>query len=211
MPTHSPIYLFSKTSYPDVNHIPILDVTYFDASVRFPSYDYLIVTSKETILALDKIGAWKILPVLAISEATAEFAKSKGAEILDIADGYGANIVELIEDKYSDLKALYPHAKVTAFDMEAQLQKHKLDVDAFVIYETSCSKANSIELPADAICIFTSPSSIHCFLQKYKFLPEYKVVCIGETTAAALPNDLPYVLSEKTSVESTIAKAKSLL
>ena len=188
-----------------------MDVTYFNASVHFPSYDYIIVTSKETVLALEKIGAWKILPVLAISEATAEFAKSRGAEVLDIAEGYGKSIVELVKNKYSDLKALYPHAKVIAFDIEGELKKLSVELDAFVIYATSCAKAKKVELPSDAICIFTSPSSVNCFLQQYIFLPTYKIVCIGETTASALPNDLTYVLSEKTSVESTVLKAKSLL
>jgi len=211
VPKHSSIFLFSKTSHPEANHIPILDVTYFDASVHFPSYDYIIVSSKETILALDKIGAWKILPILAISEATAAFAKSRGAELLDIAQGYGESVVELIKSKYIDLKALYPHAKTVAYDIESELQKLGVELDAFVIYETSCSKAKKVELPSNAICIFTSPSSVKCFLERYELLATYKIVCIGETTASTLPKDLSYVLSEKTSVESTILKAKSLL
>lgn len=207
----SNIFLFSKTPSSDVNHVPILNVTYFVASVRFPSYDYIIVTSKETIIALERIGAWKILPVLAISQATADFAKSRGAEVLDIADGYGKGIVDLVKEKYSGLKALYPHAKLVAYDIEAELKKLDVQLAAFVIYESSCSNAKKVELPNDAICIFTSPSSINCFLEKYEFLQNYKIVCIGETTASALPKHLSYVLSEKTSVESTIIKAKSLL
>lgn len=208
---HSSVFLFSKTSYPDVNHIPILTPTYLQPLINFSSYDYIIATSKETITALNKIGDWKDLPVLAISESTANYVKSQGGKVLDIADGYGKSIVTLVEKNYTDLKALHPHAKVIAFDIEEALIKNDIEIDSFVVYETSCSKKEKVELPSDAICIFTSPSSVNCFLQKYIFLPTYKIVCIGETTASELPKDLEYVLSEKTSVESTILKAKSLL
>ena len=210
MPKHSSIYLFSKTSYPDVNHVPILTPTYLQPTINFLSYDYIIATSKETITALNKIGNWKDLPVLAISESTADYVKSQGGKVLDIADGYGKSIVTLVEKKYSNLKVLHPHAKVIAFDIEGVLRKKNIKIDSFVVYKTSCSKEEKVELPSDAICIFTSPSSVNCFLQKYTFLPTYKIVCIGETTASELPKDLVYVLSEKTSVESTILKANSL-
>lgn len=210
MPKHSSIYLFSKTSYPDVNHVPILIPAYLQPLIDFSSYDYIIATSKETITALNKIGDWKDLPVLAISESTADYVKSQGGKVLDIAQGYGKSIAILVENNYANLKALHPHAKVIAFDIEGVLRKKGIEIDSFVVYETSCSKEEKVELPSDAICIFTSPSSVKCFMQKYIFLPTYKIVCIGETTASELPKDLTYVLSEKTSVESTILKAKSL-
>jgi uroporphyrinogen-III synthase len=211
VPKHSSICLFSKTSYPDVNHIPILVPTYFQPVIDFSSYDYIIATSKEVFIALDKIGDWKSLPVLAISESTAAFAKKKGAKILDIADGYGKSIVSIVNEKYKGLKALHPHAKVIAFDLHESLSADGISVDSIIVYETSCSKDKAVELPSDAICIFTSPSSVKCFEEKYTFLPTYKIVCIGETTASALPKGLKFALSEKTSVESTIERAKSLL
>ena len=208
---NSNIFLFSKTSYPDVNHIPILVPTYLQPVIDFSSYDYIIATSKETITALDKIGNWKNLPVLAISESTADFVKKQGGRLLDVGQGYGKNIVTLVDKKYKSLKALHPHAKVIAYDIESELKKLGVEINSFIVYKTTCSQEEKIELPDNAICIFTSPSSVNCFLQKYTFLPTYKIVCIGETTASALPSSLDYVLSQKTSVQSTISKAKSLL
>ncbi len=211
MPKHSPIYLFSKTGYPDVNHIPILVPAYIQVPIDFSSFDYIIATSKEVLIALDKIGDWTSLPVLAISESTADFARTKGARILDVADGYGQSIASIVAQKYADLKALYPHAKVMAFDLDEKLSKQNISITSVTVYETSCSKDKKIELPSDAICIFTSPSSIKCFEKKYDFLPTYKIVCIGETTASALPNSIKCVLSEKTSIQSTIERAQSLI
>jgi len=205
------IFLFSKTGYPEVTHIPILVPTYVHTSINFSNYDYIIATSKEVFTALDKLGDWRHLPVLAISDSTAEYAKKQGGKILDIAEGYGKSIVGIVENKYADLKALHPHAKIIAFDLHSALKSLNISIDSFTVYETSCSKASKIDLPSDAICIFTSPSSVKCFEEKYEFLPNFRIVCIGETTASALPNNLDYVISEKTSVPSTIERAISLL
>jgi len=205
------IFLFSKTGYSDVTHIPILVPTYVSAPINFSNYDYIIATSKEALTALDKIGEWHHLPVLAISDSTAEFVKKQGGEILDIAEGYGKSIVGIVEKKYANLRALHPHAKIIAFDLHSALKVFNVSIDSFIVYETSCSKAEKIDLPSDAICIFTSPSSVKCFKEKYEFLPNFRIVCIGETTASALPSNLEYVISEKTSVPSTIERAISLL
>ena len=208
---HSSIFLFSKTGYPDVTHIPILVPSYLQPAIDFSAYDYIIATSKEVFTALDMIGDWRHLPVLAISDSTAEYAKKQGGKILDIAEGYGKSIVGIVENKYANLRALHPHAKIIAFDLHSALKLLNISIDSFIVYETSCAQESKIKLPSDAICIFTSPSSVKCFEEKYDFLPNFKIVCIGETTAAALPKDLNYVISEKTSVPSTIERAISLL
>ena len=210
MSQSSRIFLFSKTSYPGVNHVPLLQVTYFQPAIDFSSYDYIIATSKEVFSALNKIGSWKHLPVLAVSDATAAAAKREGAELLDIAHGYGASLALLIKEKYSDLKGLYPHAEVVAFEIHKALQEENICIDSFVVYQTSCSQQHCIELPPDAICIFTSPSSVQCFKESYRFLPTYKIVCIGETTRASLPKEVKSVIAEKTSVSSAIKRAESL-
>jgi len=206
----SNIFLFSKTSYPGVNHIPILQVTYLQPSIDFSVYDYIIATSKEVFAALNKIGSWKHLPVLAISDSTAKAAEAEGAKVLEIAQGYGKDIVGLINAKYADLKALHPHAKVLAYDLETALNNSGVCIDSLVVYETSCMVGKTIELPHNAVCIFTSPSSINCFENLYEFLPSYKIICIGETTRAALPKGVDAVISEKTSVASCMQRAKSL-
>lgn len=205
------IFLFSKTSHPGVDHIPILQIDYLQPCIDFSSYDYIIATSKEVFTALDKIGDWKTIPVLAISPSTAKFAQEMGANIMDISDGYGEDIVELIKEKYIGLKPLYPHAKTVAFDIERSLKKNGVEVGSFTVYKTSCSNIDKVELPADAICIFTSPSAIRCFEQLYGFLPSYKIVCIGETTRSALPKDVEAIVSETTSIQSTIESAKKLI
>lgn len=192
-----------------MHHIPILQITYLQPAIDFSAYDYIIATSKEVFAALDKIGAWKHLPVLAISDSTAEAAQEEGAKVLDTAQGYGEDTVRLVREKYADLKALHPHAKVVAYDIETALKESGISIDSVVVYETGCMEGKTVELPEDAVCIFTSPSSINCFQKLYGFLPTYKIVCIGETTCSALPEGTDAVVSEKTSVASCVQRAES--
>lgn len=208
----SKIFLFSKTPYPDpgVKHIQILQTHYFQPQIDFSAYDYIIATSKEVFAALDRIGSWKGLPVLAISHSTAQSATEAGAKILDTADGYGESIAEIINEKYTNLKALYPHAKVIAYDLLDALLADAL-IDSFIVYETECSKEQNIDLPPDAVCVFSSPSSVKCFGESYLFLPTYKIVCIGETTRSALPKSVEAIVADKTSIESAVECAKKLL
>lgn len=205
------IFLFSKTSFPSIQHVPLLDTNYFDITIDFSAYDYIIVTSKEVLRALDRIGEWKQLPIIAISQATAQYARTKGARVLDVAEGYGENLTALIASRYANLKALHPHAKIVAYDINAQLQKYKICVDSFIVYETYCAHSLTFILPDDAICIFTSPSSVNCFLKKHTFLATHKIVCIGKTTAKALPENQDFYLAKTTSVESAVQMAKTLL
>jgi uroporphyrinogen-III synthase len=206
----SKIFLFSKTPYPGVHHIPVLQITYLQPDIDFSLYDYIIATSKEVFSALNKIGSWKHLPVLAISDSTAEAVQEEGAKVLDTAQGYGEDAVRLIREKYPDLKALHPHAKVVAYDIETALKESGIFIDSVVVYETSCLADKAIQLPEDAVCIFTSPSSIACFEKLYEFSSKYKIVCIGETTRSALPEGVDAVVSEKTSVASCVKRAESL-
>lgn len=209
MPPASKIFLFSKTPYPDVNHIQILQTHYFQPQIDFSDYDYIIATSKEVFAALDRIGYWKELPVLAISHSTAQSAAEAGAKILDTADGYGESIAEIVNKKYTNLKALYPHAKIIAYDLLDVLLPDA-PIASFTVYETECVKKQNVDLPPDAVCVFTSPSAVRCFEESYEFLPTYKIVCIGETTRSSLPKSIEAVVAEKTSIESAVECAKKL-
>jgi len=209
--TESRIFLFSKTSALGVNHIPILDATYLEPSITFSDYDYIIATSKEVFVALESLGDWRELPVLAISEATAAYARELGARVLDVGEGYGRSIVNLVHKKYGHLKALHPHAKVIAFDLNSALSELKIAVDSYVVYQTKCADIGKVTLPDDAICLFSSPSAVECFAKNQEFLESYTVVCIGTTTQSALPSGVVSTLAKETTIPSCIAQAKSLL
>jgi uroporphyrinogen-III synthase len=75
---------------------------------------------------------------------------------------------------------------------------------------SECSKEIlDVRVEDDSTLIFTSPSSIECFLKNNTIHPDAKIIVIGTTTAACLPKGIKYIISESTSVESCIELALS--
>lgn len=212
MPTPSPIYLFSKTSHPDVNHIPILATHFFQPTIDFSKYDAIVLTSKQAVTALEKIGsAWRALPVLTIADLTAKMAEEAGATVIRRGDGYGDSLAEIIIHGHHQLRWLYPRPEIVASDFSELVRDAGVKLDDVVVYKTSCdAQAASVELEDDAVLIFTSPFTIACFLESHAFKPTQKIVAIGKTTKSALPDSLVVYMPEKTSVESCVRLAKQL-
>jgi len=195
-----PLYLFSYTPYVGVQHIPILQTRFFTPLIDFTRYDGLVVTSKQTLQGLRPYQGWEHLPIIAISEATAHHFRRAGHSVIATAKGYGTQLVPLIKEHGG--KWLYCRPKVVASEWGEGI------VDQVVLYETQCNdRIEKMELEEDAILIFTSPSSVACFLAKASFLPTHIVVVIGKTTQKALPSEVKSIVSETTTIQSCIEKA----
>ena len=63
----------------------------------------------------------------------------------------------------------------------------------------------------NAIIIFTSPSTIHCFLENFEWDESYTAVVIGEATKAHLPADAQYEIAVIPQIDACVAKAKQIL
>ena len=71
------------------------------------------------------------------------------------------------------------------------------------MYESCCSKEiQNIHIEENATLIFTSPSSVKCFLQNNTIDAKAKVIVIVISTAKVLPANINYMISEKTSIQS---------
>ena len=111
------IYLFSKTSHPDVRHIPILSTEFFQPYIDFGKYDAIVLTSKQAVPALCRIDvSWKTVPLLTIAEKTADEARKAGASVMLSGDGYGDSLAEIIINGFADKRWLYPRPEVVASD-----------------------------------------------------------------------------------------------
>jgi uroporphyrinogen-III synthase len=62
----------------------------------------------------------------------------------------------------------------------------------------------------DAIIIFTSPSTIHCFFKNFVWDESYTAVVIGKATKVHLPENAEYVVAERPLIASCIEKAKEI-
>jgi uroporphyrinogen-III synthase len=207
------IFLFSKTSHPDVTHIPILNTNFLQPEIDFENYDAIVLTSKQAVTALENISPkWKSIPALSIASKTEEMVKSAGGTLLDRGNGYGDTLDDIIATKYARLRWLYPRPKVVASNFKERVIARGITMDDVVIYETSCNTSCSeIALEEDAILIFTSPFTIECFLKFYKFKSSYQVIAIGKTTASALPRSIDFVMPDTPNVDACVSLAKKLL
>ncbi|MDA3946153.1 MAG: uroporphyrinogen-III synthase [Helicobacteraceae bacterium] len=210
--TKNSLFLFSKTSHPDVTQIPILKTLFLQPTINFGDYDAIVFTSKQAVTALENISAkWRDVPALSIASKTEDMVKKAGGTLLDKGNGYGDSLDDIIVNKYASLRWLYPRPRVVASDFKERVKEHGINIDDVIVYETSCNRACSdIKLPDDAILIFTSPFTIECFLELYEFKRSYQVVVIGTTTAKALPEGVLYLMPETPNVEACVALAKRL-
>ena len=81
----------------------------------------------------------------------------------------------------------------------------KPNIDEAIMYETFCSDdIQKTQVEDDSILIFTSPSSIKCFLKNHELKSTQKIVVIGNTTAKVLPKNSNFVISSETTVASCV-------
>jgi len=200
-----PIYLFSISSHPNAVSINSLAITFLKPSIDFSKYDYLIVTSKQTSKALEQYEKESYVdkPALCVSVASAKSYENLGAKVLDIGGGYGDNLIDKIKSYPKNKKWLYLRAKIVASDFVEVCKRDGYDIDESIVYESSCSKEIlNVRVEDDATLIFTSPSSLKCFLKNNILTKYHDIIVIGKTTAKALPKGVEYQISAQTTIDS---------
>lgn len=198
-------YLFSISSHPDATHINSLSISFFKPTVDFSKYDYLIITSKQSCEALKQYDNNEYISkkALCVSQQSAKSYEALGAKVLDVGEGYGDNLAEIIKTYPKETKWLYLRAKLTASDFVNLTQKDGHSIDEIVLYKSECSEdILNIKVEDDATLIFTSPSSLNCFLKNATLKSTHKVIVIGKSTAKALPFGIKYDISQATTIES---------
>jgi uroporphyrinogen-III synthase len=208
-----PIYLFSISSHPDAISINSLDITFLKPEIDFSKYDYLIITSKQASKALKQYNKNDYInkPALCVSKQSAKSFEELGGQVLAVGGGYGDNLVEQIKSFVKEKKWLYLRAKVVASDFVLTCKEDGYSIDEKIVYESDCSVAiKNVHVEDDAVLIFTSPSSVKCFLHNNALLDTHKIIVIGKTTAKAIPKNCSYTLSNDTTIESCMQIARSL-
>lgn len=199
------IYLFSISSHSNATSINSLAITFLNPQIDFSKYDYIIITSKQASKALNQyqLNDYIDKKALCVSVQSAKSYENLGGNILAIGGGYGDNLVDKIKSFDKDTKWLYLRAKVVASDFVSLCKNDGYDVDEKIVYESDCSKdILDVEVEDDATLIFTSPSSLNCFLKRHTLTPEQEIIVIGKTTAKAIPKGINYKISKETTIES---------
>ena len=202
-----PVYLFSTSSHPKAINVNSLDIKFFKPDIDFSIYDYLIVTSKQTVQALKQYKKEEYLskPALCVSKKSAKAYKDIDGEILDVGKGYGGSLTDIVRGYPKDKKWLYLRAEVVASDFVSDVKYDGYIVDEVVVYKSGCSQdILNIKIEKDSTLIFTSPSGVECFLKNHSISTDKKIIVIGKTTAKALPKGTRYIMPKEKSIEACI-------
>ena len=208
------IYLFATSKHPNAISAQSLQVRFLKPSIDFSSYDYLIITSKQTVKALEQYDKEEFIniPALCVSPKTAASYESFGGDILAIGDGYGDNLVDNIKECSKETSWLYLRAELIASDFVQRSKNDGYTIDEEILYVSECAQEGlDVKVEKNPILIFTSPSSIECFLKTHAIDTNATVIVIGKTTGKALPKNVTYIVAQKTSIDSCMEMALSLL
>ena len=208
----SKIYLLSNQKYPNVENLEVFQIEYIKSNIDLSIYDALIFTSKNAIYSLDSFNKnWKKIDSFAIAPKTANIIKEMGGKVVftgitSHGDEFAQELITLLKNK----KVLYIKALKTVSNLVKILKENDVLIDELVTYQTSCKKSNS-SLEDNSVFIFTSPSSVECFFNQYKWKDNYKAIVIGKTTAKYLPKEVDYTISSETSIDECINRARQTL
>ncbi len=206
------IYLISKTPYSGVKHIPILTIKYLYPTIDFSLFDGIIFTSKNGVDSVrEAIKNYTHLQALCVGEPTARAVRELGFSDIYIADGYGKTMPSVMIENALSGRWLYIRAKVVASNWADDARALGLDIDEAITYKSGCNDdLESIDISLDGVLVFTSPSSIECFLKRFEILDTHTIIAIGTTTQKALPSGVKSLICDEPTIKSAISLAQSI-
>ena len=208
-----PIYLFSTSSHPETISVNSLEIELLKPSIDFSKYDYLIITSKQISEALKEYGLedYKEKKALCISKQSAKAFEAIGGIVLSVGKGYGDSLYDTIKSYPKQTRWVYLRAAEIASDFVEICQSEAYKIDEVILYKSRCSKEiATVTCEKNAVLIFTSPSSVKCYLQHSTIYDTQKIVVIGMTTAKALPKNIDYICSKEKNIDDCVSIAKNL-
>ena len=202
------IYILSNTHIEGAKKLPLIRQHFYDVDIELCKYDYLIFSSKNGVRALDRLtSAWKNLPSLAIGKATASQIIKTGGKVAFVASKfYAKEFAKEIANRFDKQKRyLFIRGKKILFDTGAYLRSQGFLIEEKILYETVCNSDESLQKPPKgSIIIFSSPSTIECFIRRFSWDESYKAIAIGKKTASHLPSCIQYSLCEGRTLQECV-------
>ncbi len=191
-------------------NLPTLEINYLKPSIDLKLYDALIFTSKNGIFGIDKITSdWKSIDAYAIAIQTAKVVKEIHGKLSFTGEnGHGDLFAKELIPHLKNKKVLYVRGKEVVSNLVTILTNNGIICDEVIVYETVCKVHDTIyNLPKNSIFIFSSPSTIKCFLENFTWDETYSAIAIGETTARYFPTYISPIIADERSIESCVKKA----
>ncbi len=208
-----PIYLTSPVAKHDTLSLPMIDFRLTAEIIDYQNCDTLMFTSKQAVVSADAIDPeWKKIPTIAIGKATAGQIEALGGRVLYHPKSfYGQALASDVLKQFRDHRVLYLRPQTVSFDSQGFLARAGYELAEQVIYETFCREHLAGYKPVEgAIIIFTSPSTIHCFLERFGWEESYTAVVIGRATLEHLPDGADYAVASTPLIEACIARARDI-
>ncbi len=213
MKAKRPIYLLSPQPKEGVFSLPMITFECTAKSIDFSTCDTLMFTSKQAVITAESIDPeWKTIPSIAVGPATKKQIEILGGNVIFHPENfYGEQLAEDIASFFQDRHILYLRPKKITFDSKGYLVKRGIVLEEQIIYETSCLHYTAEDQPPESsVIIFTSPSTIHCFLKNFNWLSSYSAVVIGQSTRVHLPAGSDCVVADQPLIDACIEKALQL-
>ncbi|TKI69508.1 uroporphyrinogen-III synthase [Sulfurimonas crateris] len=207
------IYVLNDKNVKWAKNLPVIKIETTKVDFDFSKYDAIIFTSKNAIYSLNSYNQeWIKKPIYAIAPQTAKVASNLGAKIKFVSkekhgDEFAKELVPLLKNK----KVLYIRGSKVVTNLVETLNSNGAICDETIVYETVCVEfKKKIKLPKNSVIIFSSPSTIECFLKNSQWDDSYRAVSIGHTTEKYFPPYITPYVSETTSLDSCVKKAIEL-
>ena len=208
------IYLLSPVDKANTIYLPMIDFSIVNTELDLSQCDTLMFTSKQAVKSANILNCqWKEYPSLAIGTATARQIENLGGKVEYCSTSfYGASLSQEIINRFKNRNILYLRPKEISFDSKRYLAQRGIILQEKVIYQTHCVTYPKEAKPQhNAIIIFTSPSTIHCFLKNFSWDMSYIAIVIGESTKAHLPKNIQYEVADEPTIDACIKKAYTIL
>ena len=207
------IYTLGTRPIEGTKWLPMLRFERLADTLALEDVDAVVFSSQEAIRHAEAIDAsWKRLPAIVVGEKSADAIRRAGGRVLATAEGSGVSLAKLLCARFRDYRLLYLRPKKVAFALAEALEDCGMRIKEQILYRTVCRTYAVPDAPEEgSVLIFSSPSTIRCFLKNFEWKSSYRAVAIGKRTAAAFPEGIAYTLSELPSFESALQKAQELL
>ena len=206
------IFILSDTNIEGAKSLPLITQRFFSPPLDLSRYDYLIFTSKRGVDAIDRItNKWKSLPAFAVGEATARRIEELGGKVVEVSSGYGEDLAKRVIQSGQKGGYLVVRPKEVVTQVADILHSYGIEAKEAILYETLCQECGKLQKPPQgSVIIFSSPSTVRCFLECFGWDESYKAVAIGYKTARALPPFIQAHIPPTPTFQACVELAKKL-
>lgn len=207
------IYTLGDKKVLNAKSLPVYKINYIENNIDFSKYDAIVFTSKNSVMSVDSFNKeWRNIPAYAIASETAKTVRRLGGKLKFVGiTKHGNEFAHELLDELDGKKVLYLRGKKVVSSLIEIFEEAKIECDNFVVYENICNNDLKIkELPENSYIIFSSPSTIDCFLNSFEWKSTYKAISIGHTTAKYFPEYINPIIAYTTSIDSCVNKAIEL-